>query len=70
VTGPVLLVAWQESLGSGGLAFLCGFYAAMIGRLALIIILFGSARRLGPMVTRVLLGLSIIALTGFGLCQL
>ncbi len=69
VTGPVLLAAWQESPGSG-LAFLVGFYAAMIGCLALIIILFGTARRLGPMVTRVLLGLSIIALTGFGLYQL
>jgi threonine/homoserine/homoserine lactone efflux protein len=69
VTGPVLLAAWQQSPGSG-LAFLAGFYAAMIGCLALIIILFGTARRLGPMVTRVLLGLSIIALAGFGLYQL
>jgi threonine/homoserine/homoserine lactone efflux protein len=69
VTGPVLLAAWQESPGSG-LAFLCGFYAAMIGCLALVIILFGTARRLGSTVTRALLGLSIIALTGFGLYQL
>ena len=63
------MAAWQESPASG-LAFLCGFYAAMIGCLALIIILFGTVRRLGPMVTQVLLGLSIIALTGFGLYQL
>jgi threonine/homoserine/homoserine lactone efflux protein len=69
VTGPVLLAAWQESPGRG-LAFLCGFYVAMIGCLALIIILFGTVARLGPVVTRVLLGLSIIALTGFGLYQL
>ena len=69
VTGPMLLDAWRAASG-WALAFLGGFYGAMIGCLALIILLFGAARRFGPAVTRLLLGLSIIALVGFGLYQL
>jgi threonine/homoserine/homoserine lactone efflux protein len=69
VTGPILLTGWQES-PANGIGFLFGFYAAMITTIAGIIMLFGSARQLGPKVTRMLLGLSAVALLGFGLYQL
>jgi threonine/homoserine/homoserine lactone efflux protein len=69
VTGPILLTGWRESPGNG-MGFLLGFYTAMIAGIAGIIILFGLTRRLGPRVTRVLLGLSGIVLIGFGLYQL
>ena len=42
----------------------------MISSIAGIITLFGFARRLGPIVSRILLGLSAIALLVFGLYQL
>jgi threonine/homoserine/homoserine lactone efflux protein len=69
VTGPILIRAWEESPDKG-IAFLVGFYGAMIACLALIIILFGTARRLGPRVSRAALGLSAVALAGFGVYQI
>lgn len=69
VTGPILLRGWRET-PFHGTSFLLGFYAAMIGSLCAIMILFGSARQLGPQVSRALLGISAMALFGFGLYQL
>ena len=69
VTGPILIRAWEESPDKG-IAFLVGFYGAMIACLMLIIILFGTARQLGPRASRVMLGVSALALAGFGIYQL
>jgi threonine/homoserine/homoserine lactone efflux protein len=69
VTGPILLEGWREAPALG-IGFLAGFYVAMIASLATLILLFGLAHHLGPKVNRILLGISAIALTGFGLYQL
>jgi threonine/homoserine/homoserine lactone efflux protein len=69
VTGPILLAGWRQA-PTNGLGLLVGFYLAMMLSLGGIIAVFGTARRLGPMVTRTLLGISAIALLGFGLFQL
>lgn len=69
VTGPVLLRGWRE-MPAHGVGFLAGFYIAMIGTLLAIIVAFGSAANLGPKVNRALLGVSSVALFGFGLYQL
>jgi threonine/homoserine/homoserine lactone efflux protein len=69
VTGPILIRGWREAPFKG-IGFLLGFYVTMILSLAAIIILFGSARQLGPRVNRALLGISGIALLFFGLYQL
>ena len=69
LAGPVLVKGWKET-PAFGLGFLFGFYSAMIAGLALLVVLFGAARRLGPRVNRVLLGFSALALLGFGLYQL
>jgi threonine/homoserine/homoserine lactone efflux protein len=69
LAGPILVRGWQTSPALG-LAFLLGFYACMIGALILLIVLFGAARQLGPRVSRGLLGLSALALVGFGVYQL
>jgi hypothetical protein len=69
VTGPILLTGWREA-PANGIGFLVGFYAAMILTLAGIIVLFGTARHLGPKVNRAMLGMSVIALACFGLYQL
>lgn len=67
--GPILLEAWRIS-PLHGLAFLLGFYGTLIGGFALFIILFGTARQLGPRVSRALSGVSVVALLLFGLWQL
>jgi threonine/homoserine/homoserine lactone efflux protein len=69
VNGPILLRAWGLS-PSLGLAFLLGFYVAILGVNAAIILLFGLAAHSGERVRRALIGLSALALTLFGLYQL
>jgi threonine/homoserine/homoserine lactone efflux protein len=69
VAGPLFLEAYR-SAPSHGIGFLLGFYGTLVGTFALIIIVFGKARDLGPKVTRALLGLSVAALAGFALLQL
>lgn len=69
LAGPVLVKGWNET-PAYGLAFLSGFYFAMIGGLTLLVVLFGAARQLGPRVNRILVGLSGLVLFGFGLYQL
>jgi threonine/homoserine/homoserine lactone efflux protein len=69
VTGPILVAGWRET-PAYGIGFLTGFYIAMVGTLVTIIMIFGTAEKLGPKVNRTLLGVSSIALLCFGLYQL
>jgi threonine/homoserine/homoserine lactone efflux protein len=69
VTGPILLASWRQT-PFYGVGFMAGFYLAMILSFSTIIIVFSSARQLGPKVNRALLRISAIALLGFGLYQL
>jgi threonine/homoserine/homoserine lactone efflux protein len=69
VTGPILLTGWREA-PANGMGFVAGFYVAMILSLVGIILLFSTARQLGPRVNRVLLLVSAVALVCFGLFQL
>jgi threonine/homoserine/homoserine lactone efflux protein len=69
VTGPVLLRGWRE-LPLHGMAFVAGFYSMIILVMSMIILVFGTARRLGPKVSRALLGISALGLAGFGFYQL
>ena len=69
VTGPILLAGWRQAPAMG-LGFLVSFYATMVLSLSATIVVFGIARQLGPKVNRALLGVSAIALAGFGMYQL
>jgi len=69
VTGPILLTGWREA-PANGLGFLVSFYATIVLSLSGIIVMFGTARQLGPKVNRALLGASAITLVCFGLYQL
>ena len=69
VTGPILIAGWRENPALG-MTFLGGFYLIMISGLLVIMGLFGTARQLGNQVSRILLGISVLALAGFGLFQL
>lgn len=69
VTGPILIEAWRQEM-AWGLAFLLGFYAAIVGGLALFILIFAGAGRVDARVNRVLGVASAVALFAFGLYQL
>ena len=69
VTGPILLKGWRET-PVNGIGFLAGFYVTIVSSLLAIILVFGTAAKLGPKVNRVLLGISGIALFCFGIYQL
>lgn len=68
VMGPIFLEGIEQSL-SYGIALLAGFYSVMVlGQFALIL-LFTYARALGPKISRITLGISVLALTGFAFFQ-
>lgn len=69
VAGPILLETWRAN-PAHAVAFMVGFYSMLIGGFALLIVLFGTAQRLGRRVSRVLAIISIVALVGFGCYQL
>jgi threonine/homoserine/homoserine lactone efflux protein len=68
VLGPLLLQAWRVS-PARGVALLLAFYGTMVACTAGIVILVAGARRLGPRVAHGLVGLSGVALAGFGIWQ-
>jgi threonine/homoserine/homoserine lactone efflux protein len=69
MAGPTLLRGWNQS-PLLGLSFIGGFYLALVGGMLLLILVFGAARGLGTRVNRAMLGLSALALLGFGVFQL
>jgi threonine/homoserine/homoserine lactone efflux protein len=69
VAGPAFLAGWN--LGpERGIAFVAGFYGAMIAVSLALIAAFSAAAGLGPRVTRVLSAVSAVALAAFGLSQI
>ncbi len=69
IAGPILLAGWRQTAVSG-LAFLSGFYAALIGGFAAFVGLFALTGRLDVRLSRALSLLSALALCVFGLWQL
>jgi len=69
VGSPILAGALRTAPASAAL-FLGGFYAALTGTNAALILLFGAVGRLGPGVARTLAGVSAAAFLVLGLTQL
>ena len=69
IMGPLLLEGWRIA-PVNGIALIIGFYLTMIMTLIAIIIVFAFARKLGPNVSKILLGFSSLALFAFGIYQL
>jgi threonine/homoserine/homoserine lactone efflux protein len=69
ILGPLFLKGWREA-PADGVALLLGFYGAMIASTMGIILIFGAARKVGPKVNRILIGVSAVALACFGFYQL
>lgn len=65
---PIILTGWRESPGFG-IGFIAGFFGTFVCSLASLIILFSTAGRVHNMVTRILMGLTAVALLIFGLYQ-
>ncbi len=67
--GPAVLEGWaiHPSLALG---FVAGFYGIFILSSMLLVVLFSTARALGPRAVRGLLGISAVALLAFGLYQI
>jgi threonine/homoserine/homoserine lactone efflux protein len=68
VMGPLLLKGWQES-PANGMALVIGFYGTMILSSMGMVVLFAAARKLGPQVSRISIGISVIALAILGIYQ-
>ena len=69
VMGPLLLKGWREA-PLNGVALVVAFYATMVISLVGIIMLFSAARNLGPRVSRVMIGISAVALACLGFYEL
>ena len=69
IMGPHFLEGWKLA-PINGIALITGFYLTMTLTLAGMIIIFGVARKMGPNVNRILIGLSSIVLFAFGIYQL
>ena len=69
VMGPLLLKSWREA-PINGIILLVSFYCTMIFFTACIVMLFSAAKNLGQKASRILIGISVIALACFGFYQL
>jgi threonine/homoserine/homoserine lactone efflux protein len=69
VMGPLLLKSWGEA-PINGITLLVGFYVTMVASQAGIILIFSAAGGLGPKISRFMVGVSALALGGFGIFQL
>jgi threonine/homoserine/homoserine lactone efflux protein len=69
VIGPLLVSTWRVNPGNA-LSIVAAFYVAMVGLNFAVVALFGQAARFGNQARKTMLGLSVIALAGFGAYQL
>ena len=69
ILGPLFLEGWKIA-PINGIVLVSGFYITLILTLAGTIILFAIARKLGPKIIKILLGLSAFVLLLFGIYQL
>ena len=69
VIGPLIVSTWRED-PPNALSIVLAFYIAMISLNLSVVLLFGQAARFGNRVRKTMLGLSVLALAGFGLYQL
>ena len=69
IMGPIFLEGW-EIAPINGISLIIGFYLTLIITLVGIIILFAFASKLGPKVSKILIGISSLALLAFGVYQL
>lgn len=67
--GPLLLKGWRET-PANGISLLVSFYGTLVLSLAVMIVIFGSLKKLPANVSRTLLLLSSVALALLGVYDL
>jgi threonine/homoserine/homoserine lactone efflux protein len=68
IAGPIFIAGWRKSPGNG-VSFVLGFYLTLIGGFMAFIALFALTKRLDVRMSRLLSGISALALLLFGLYQ-
>ncbi len=69
ILGPLTLRAWKQS-PANAMALVVAFYPTMVLGTVAMVVLFAAARSGGVRLARALVGVSAIALAGFGVYQL
>lgn len=69
VLGPILLKGWHQD-PSNGIVLLASFYTTLTIGMIITILVFSAAGKFGEKLNRLLIGISVIALSGFGLYEL
>jgi threonine/homoserine/homoserine lactone efflux protein len=69
VLGPILLKGWHQN-PSNGIVLLASFYTTLTIGMIITILVFSAAGKFGDKLNRILIGISVIALSGFGLYEL
>lgn len=69
VLGPLLLKGWHQN-PTNGIVLLVGFYVTLVLGMVITILFFAAAGKFGSRINRVLIGISVIALSCFGIYEL
>jgi threonine/homoserine/homoserine lactone efflux protein len=69
VAGPIVISGWRTSAPLG-ISFVVGFYGVLVLALAALIVVFGTAGKIGPRTNRLLSAVAAAALCVFGLYQI
>jgi len=69
VLGPLLLKGWHQD-PSYGIVLLVSFYATLTIGMIITILVFSAAGKFGSRLNRILIGISVIALTCFGIYEI
>lgn len=69
VMGPMLIKGWSEN-PLNGIVLVTGFYSSMFIYSAIMVVIFALAGKLGPRITRVSIGISVLAFALFGVYEL
>ena len=69
IMGPIFIEGWNNS-PAFGIALLISFYSTMVICLVAIIMLFGTASKLGPRVTYIAANISLVGLIAFGVYEI
>ena len=69
VMGPMLIKGWTEA-PANGIVLVAGFYSSMVIYSIAMVVLFAAARSFGPRISRISIGISVLAFAAFGIYQL
>jgi threonine/homoserine/homoserine lactone efflux protein len=69
ILGPLLLKGWHQN-PANGIVLLAGFYVTLVLGMVFTILFFSAAGKFGSHINRILIGISVIALSCFGIYEI